>query len=168
MKHKHYKLGLLLLFGVVSSGVRSQTMYVRTTAGEISSFPIETIGKLTFPSGNLLVSNTAGPNAAFGLSDLRKITFNAALGTTQQQVSTARAFYVYPNPARDLLRIGSNENALLVTQIAVISLEGRLLLQQNQQGSTDKTLDVSGLPSGLYICKIASSSETQTIKFLKQ
>ena len=168
MKNLHYKLSLLLLFGVVSSGVNAQTMYVQTNLGEISSFPIETIGKLTFPSGNLLVSNTTIPNATLGLADVRKITFNAALSTTQQQVSPARFFYIYPNPVRDLLRIGSNDNALLVSEIAIISLDGRLLSQQNQQGTTGNTIDVSALPSGLYLCKVTSGSEIQTIKFLKQ
>lgn len=168
MKHQHYKLGLLLLFGLVDSGVRSQTMYVQTNLGEISSFPIESIGKLTFPSGNLLVSNTNNPNATFGLSEMRKITFNAALSTAQQQVSLARAFYVYPNPARELLQIGSNDKTLLVIKIAVFSLEGRLLIQQNQNNAADNTIDISALPTGFYLCKVTSGSATQAIKFLKQ
>ncbi len=157
MKHQHLELSLLFLFAVVSSGVRAQNMHVWTNSQGISPYPIETISKLTFPDGNLLVSNPLIPNATFGLSEVRKITFNAALGTAQQQqqqqqqVSLARAFYVYPNPVRDLLHIGSNNNALLASQIAIISLEGRLLLQQNQRSAAHKTINVSALPSGLYL-----------------
>lgn len=168
MKRQQYKLLLLVLFGVLNSIVNGQTMYVRTNSQDISTFPIETIGKLTFASGNLLVSNTTIPNATFGLVDVRKITFSAALSTVQQQVSLARAFYVYPNPVRELLQIGTNDNTLLVKQIAVISLEGRLLLQQNLPSGADKTINVSALPAGLYLCKVTSGSQTQTIKFLKK
>lgn len=164
---QHHKLSLLLFFALVSSSVRAQTMYVRTNSQGISSYPIETIGKLTFPSGNLLVTNTTGSNATIGLSDVRKITFNAALGTTQQQASPSSAFYLYPNPTGNEVHIGSRDEALLASEISVVSIEGRLLLQQNQQDSAG-TIDVSALPSGLYLCKITSGSQTQTIKFLKQ
>ncbi len=168
MKKIHYKLSLLLLFSMVNFNVQAQNMYMRPTTGTFSTFPIESIGKLTFNNGNLLVTNSTGPNASFAIADLRYLTFNAALSTTEQVPKSARSFYAYPNPVSNFLNLSTADSSVLVGSIQVISVEGRLLLQQNEQPSSSKTIDVSALPQGLYLCKVTSGNLTQTIKFLKQ
>jgi hypothetical protein len=55
-----------------------------------------------------------------------------------------------------------------VSQIQILSLEGRLLMQQKPANITAPQVDISALPQGMYLCKITNGNQQQTLKFLKQ
>jgi hypothetical protein len=50
-----------------------------------------------------------------------------------------------------------------ITHLEIISLEGRVLMEQNSP-----QVEIVSLPTGMYFCRIISNNKTQTIKFLKQ
>ena len=161
MKTKNFMA--LFLFGVAISGLKAQTMYVRPNTGAQSSYSIANIKKLTFSSGNLLVTNTIGANGTFALSGLRYLNFtDLTLGTATQEL-IKDSFYVYPNPVTTVLNITNEDTTQTISHLEIISIEGRVVIAQNSP-----QVAVAALPQGMYFCRITAKNQTQTIKFLKQ
>jgi hypothetical protein len=158
MKKIHIALILFLCFGV-----KAQTMFVRPITGTQSFYPVSDIQKLTFENGNLNVNNTNGASGTFALAGNRYINFtDLTLGTVSQQV-VKNSFYVYPNPTTTVLNIANDDTSQTITNLEIISLEGRVLMKQNTS-----QVDIASLPIGLYFCKITTNNISQIIKFLKQ
>ncbi len=68
---------------------------------------------------------------------------------------------VYPNPAKNLIKISSNNDVLNIT---ITDISGNVLLKQNQAQS----LDISGLPAGIYLIKIRTNDGIFTRKIIKE
>ena len=160
---KSKKIGFLLLFGLAFISSKAQTMYVRPITGAQSAYPVANIQKLTLSGGNLLVTNTTGGNGTFALSGNRYINFtDLTLGTTSHTL-VKNSFYVYPNPTSTILNIVNDDLSQTITHLEIISLEGRVLIEENSP-----QVEIASLPTGIYFCRITSNNKTQTIKFLKQ
>jgi len=148
--------------------IQAQTMYVRPKVGSQTSYVVANIQKLTFENGNLIVTNTTGPSGTFALADNRYINFTDLTLETNNPVSVESKFYVYPNPSSQWLNISGSNTLQSVSQIEILSLEGRLLMQQKPADESAPQVDISALPQGMYLCKITSDNQQQTLKFLKQ
>ncbi len=160
---KPKKLIALFLFGFAISGLKAQTMYVRPISGLQTSYTIANIKKLTFFDGNLVVANTTGGDDTFPLSGNRYLNFtDLTLGTSTQEL-VKNSFYVFPNPVTNVLNITNQDPTQILSHLEIISLEGRVLMQQNTT-----QVAVTSLPQGMYFCRITTNNQTQTIKFLKQ
>lgn len=169
MKHQQVKICLVLLFGLAISGLQAQKMYLRKTNGTQTDFALTSIKKITFSSGNLVVSSTTGADASYSLLELWSLNFkdlNLGVDHLKQQ---PQAILLYPNPVTDVLHLSRTDTSQPLTFLEIISLEGRVLQQKdlntiNQFGP----ISVTELPQGLYFCKISTATSTQTIKFIKQ
>jgi hypothetical protein len=147
--------------------INAQTMFVRPITGSQTTYPVADIHKLTFENGNMLVTNSTGGSGTFALSELRYVSFaDSNLGITNPELATNK-FYAYPNPASQMLNILGSNTTQRVHNIEILSVEGRLLMQQKPTNDVPQ-VDVSVLPLGMYLCKITNGSQQQTIKFLKQ
>ena len=149
--------------------VNAQTMYVRPITGNQSTYPVAGIQKLTFDNGNMLVTNKSGANGTHALSGLRYLNFaDLTLQTSIPEMATNK-FYAYPNPASHMLNIAGSNPMQRVENIQILSLEGRLLMQQKPVNESAPQIDISALPQGMYLCKISNqNNQQQTLKFLKQ
>ena len=148
--------------------INAQTMFVRPIAGSQTTYPVADIQKLTFENGNMLVTNNTVASGTFALSGLRYVSFtDFNLGTTNPELATNK-FYAYPNPASHILNIAGSNTLQLFSLIEILSLEGRLLMQQKPANTTATQVDISALPQGMYLCKITNGNQQQTLKFLKQ
>ena len=146
----------------------AQTMFVRPIAGSQTTYPVADIQKLTFDNGNMLVTNNTGASGGFALSGLRYVSFtDFNLGTTNPELATNK-FYAYPNPASHILNISGSNAMQRVSQIEILSFEGRLLMQQKPANESAPQVDISALPQGMYLCRITNGNQQQTLKFLKQ
>jgi hypothetical protein len=165
---KSIKLSLLLLFGIAFMGVHAQNMYVMPMAGTQSVYAIANIQKITFSGGNMLVTNSTGSNGTFALADNRYVKFaNFPLEVAANDMANNR-FFVYPNPVGSVLNIANYNTTQTISQLAIYSMDGRLLLTQNAFTGNNPQVEVSQLPAGTYLCKIMAGTQTQTIQFLKQ
>jgi hypothetical protein len=70
------KLIALLLLGQLFTAVYAQTMIVRPTSGASTAYSVANIRKLTFSSGNLVVTSTTGSEGIFSLAGNRSIVFS--------------------------------------------------------------------------------------------
>ena len=160
---KEIKFILLLLFGLTFLGANAQTMNMRPIVGTQTAYPVSDIQKLTFNNNSLIVSNINGAIGTFALADNRYVNFtDLTLGTAPNQI-IKNSFYVYPNPTATVLNIANADTSQTISHLEIISLEGRVLMEQN----APQVVLVS-LPQGMYFCRITSNNKTQTIKFLKQ
>jgi len=152
---------LLCLLAVINS--KAQTMYVRPVTGTQSAYSVANIQKLTFSGGNLLVNNTTGGNGTYALGGNRYINFTDLTLGTVSHLEVKNSFYVYPNPTSIILNVVNDNLSLSITHLEIISLEGRVLIEQNSP-----QVEIASLPTGIYFCRITSNNKNQTIKFLKQ
>jgi hypothetical protein len=121
----------LCLFLVLAYSITAaQTMHVRTMEGSQSNYPFAEIQKLTFDNGNMLVTKTSGISDNFTLSELRYVNFtDGSMGTISSELATDK-FYAYHNPANYILNILASNAMQRVSQIKIMSSEGRLLMQE--------------------------------------
>ncbi len=154
---------ILFFFGLAFVSIKAQTMYVRPIIGAQTAYPVSNIQKLTFSGGNLVVTNSTGGNGTFALSGNRYLNFTDLTLATPTHELVKNSFYVYPNPVTTVLNITNQDPSQTISHLEIISLEGRVVLEQNTP-----QVAVASLPRGMYFCKITSNNQTQTIKFLKQ
>ncbi len=74
---------------------------------------------------------------------------------------------VYPNPVKDVLtvRLGrSNSNVAVI----ISDLNGRVVLERKLTNTTEQSLDVSMLSTGMYVAKLMSERATKVVKLTVQ
>jgi len=85
----------------------------------------------------------------FEYSEVKRLKLSDALGSV----------YIYPNPAENVLNITAED----FVSVRIIGLNGKTLL--NNQSA--KSIDLSGIPSGIYLAEIKTLRGTEFKKFLK-
>ncbi|GLR18702.1 cellulase family glycosylhydrolase [Portibacter lacus] len=63
---------------------------------------------------------------------------------------------IYPNPVRDVLEIKAEVRKLLNADIQIYNPEGTLLLSLGNNFEKEKSINLSGFPSGIYFLKVGS------------
>ena len=71
---------------------------------------------------------------------------------------------VYPNPANDVINIGSNDTQ--ISEVILYDILGTKVLSQNEL--SNNRLDISGLTSGVYFMKIGANGNSITRKIIKK
>jgi hypothetical protein len=69
---------------------------------------------------------------------------------------------VYPNPARNVLKIESSSD-LRNTQYQILDLTGNIVLEAALEGKNE--INVSALPNGIYVLHLVSAKFTTSRKF---
>lgn len=70
----------------------------------------------------------------------------------------ATALKLFPNPASHLVQIRSGDR---IDNIRVYSLDGSLIYTQSANGSTQWSMDLSGVSKGIYILEVISNHKTK-------
>lgn len=100
-----------------------------------------------------------------GLSYDLKLTVRTPVAVT---TPSDKALKLYPNPASDRLYLKFIAAEPQTIKVSIFSLDGKLQLQAIQPiGANHNTvsLDVSQLPSGVYLCKIITNERIRVQKF---
>ena len=173
MRHKKATLlSVMLLLGIGLTTLQAQnTLYVKNKAGTTTSTLLSAIRKVTFPSGNLILTKTDGTTSTFGLGDIRYLslinyTANAKV-VADLQLSKLR---VFPNPVNNEMQINYVSNNTEPLQLGIYDLQGKVLYHEiiySQIGTNNTKLYLSQLPNGLYLCRLQGKDKFETIKFIK-
>ena len=152
MKKTPLKWTLCLAALLWATGGMAQTKVTLTfqnaTTQEIE---VNAFGKIYFSNDYMYIDDGTTVPYSFAVSDIRKMTFDEVLGVND---ITTESFKVYPNPVHNELYIRSDDFQPHPYQL--FSTDGRLLLQgESREGDP---VNVSDLPTGLYILKINNSS----------
>ena len=72
----------------------------------------------------------------------------------------------YPNPANEVLNITLNEDA---ANVAIMTVDGKVVVNSNEVNTTNVTVDVSGLAAGSYIYEVTTKDGRKVRNsFMKQ
>jgi len=154
------------------------------------------INRITFANmGNINGANTADirlykrASNAFARSDWNETATATDLNTSAQSITfdnpgiqsfsqfylasvnalevpfASDELHVYPNPVRDRLHIRFTGPARNFT-VEITGLQGQVLLHRSYEASA-AAIDLSRLPAGMYLMKIVSGQQSQTIKLIK-
>lgn len=82
------------------------------------------------------------------------------MGTASVQENNIEGLKVYPNPASGLVNIVSNENG--TKEISIFNMLGKKVLET----STQETINVSNLNSGIYIMNITQDGKKSSSKLV--
>lgn len=96
---------------------------------------------------------------AFNYSDELTLEDATMIGVPEIEASNIS---VYPNPVNNAFSIVSDD--VEIESISVFSIDGKEVIQQNVVGN--KTVDVSGLESGVYLLKLKSFDQVFTKKII--
>ena len=152
MKKTTLKWALCLAALLWVSGGMAQTKVTLTFQNaSTQEIEVSAYGKIYFSNDYMYIDDGTAVPYSFAVSDIRKMTF--AEGTGIEDIVT-ETFKVYPNPVHNELYISSDDFQPHPYQL--FSTDGRLLMQgESQEGNP---VNVSDLPTGLYILKINNSS----------
>lgn len=84
-------------------------------------------------------------------------------GLPSMRTLESAGFEVFPNPATNSVSISLSQKA--DAQIALVDLQGRTVRSQSfEEGAKTVTIDLSGVPAGLYFLNIVNGSESTSVK----
>ena len=159
--------------------------------GQTRFCPTETIRLLSegVPSGGVYIgSGITGTNfsasaagqgtyiiyysytALNGCSNLAKDTLivNACVGV--EELENNLGLNVYPNPNSGLFTLEINASSDINAHISVTSIDGRLVYEDNAEGTVlvTKSINISELANGIYYLTVSTKDAKRTYKVLKQ
>lgn len=169
MRRKRLKLSAVILLGLGLTGLQAQTMQFKETSGLQIAYSLNTISKLSFASGNVIVQKTSGSMDLHALANLRYMIFtDSTTGLSETEQTTAEV-NVFPNPVDDVLNIQLSSPATSSGTIEIITMEGKIV-RYHVINSKDTfcRINVINLPKGMYICRVNNETNFKTTKFIKQ
>lgn len=115
---------------------------------------------ITAPGANGVVtfSNATDPENA----PILNITYGPEPVSVNENVIAENNLLVFPNPAKDFIRIAMKENKPLTVELTDVS--GRMVMQTKTTG----LLDVSNLQSGVYLLKVSDDRKVVAGKVIKE
>lgn len=169
MRHKKLKLSILLLLGLGLTGLQAQTMYVKERSGTQTAYTLSNIQKLSFSSGNLIVTKTDHSSGVYALSNLRYLNFSDVSTDLQENLPVQNQMLkVYPNPVGDILNIDLSRMSATEGTLSILNSEGKTVLSRQVNNEGVISLNISSLPKGIYLCQYANTTEIKTVKIIKQ
>ena len=133
---------------------QSVTFNIVKTDGTTVQYVMSSDAKIYYSDTQLFLDND-GTTVSYNLSELRKAyftTFDNTNGIDNQQLA------IYPNPAKDVLRI---ENIANNQEVTIYSINGAALKRVVVSG--DSEINISELRPGMYIL----SAGNMFSKFIK-
>ncbi|MDO5759753.1 MAG: T9SS type A sorting domain-containing protein [Bacteroidota bacterium] len=152
----------LCIFGYIETFAQNVLVVEKTDQTE-ETFDLGSNGSVSFivaseqnPACINIVDNE-GVFLYISIDDIQKIYFKNTLSLND--LSIENEIFVYPNPAKDYLKIFDNSPSK--KQISLYSLDGKLILQSSVVNN--ESVDISFLEKGIYLLKCNG----QTFKFSK-
>jgi hypothetical protein len=84
-------------------------------------------------------------------------------GITSIEKKKIESWKVYPNPTNDILMISGITKK---TQYSLFNINGQLIVSGNIE--QNEKIDMSDFPSGLYIIKLKSESNSVSLRIIKE
>lgn len=131
-----------LLFAALLSTLQSQSYkFVAMDTYYDASIPIDSI---------LVHDMNTGEDEMFFTDSIYLATITSVIDNSYES-----ALKLYPNPVEDILNLSSNSSDIIITDIS-----GRVHFKSSIVLSGNITLDVAGLPQGIYAIRSGNHSQT--------
>jgi len=164
------KMTVFFAFLLINAVVNAQkTMIVKEKSGTITSFTLNNIDKITFPTGNVKVQCINSTFNTFILNNVQHLNFSIPTGITDLMNSELK-LNLFPNPANNQISLQYNASKSEYTTIFIFDIQGKLVYKKivkSNQGSNTEIIPVDNLQTGLFYCRLQSGSEIVCSKFIK-
>lgn len=169
MTHKMLKISLFVLSLSGLTSIQAQNLYIKPKDNAQLFIELNNIQKLTFSQGKVVAHKYNSGIDTFNLNELRFLSFqNYLTAIDERKTKTANNYFsAYPVPANDWLYVDLRKNENPNGFISILSLDGKILKTSNSNSEVIVKLNISNLPTGVYICQFSNNLEIQTIKFIK-
>ena len=156
-----------ILLYLTGAELNAQTMYLKTSAGLLTSIPFSNIEKIVYSNGSMIINESGGgTNQSISLSDIKLQSYIDWDLATGFKPFTKQSFELVlsPNPVRDLLSVNLQNRMIGDGKIEIIGTDGKLY----QSKAATSELNVSRLKRGVYICRLIADDVVLFKKFIKQ
>ncbi len=165
-------LCVVFLLSIGFSSLKAQNaLCVKEKSGTQTSFTLNGLRKLTFPTGSMMVNKTDGSTSTYTFSAIRSLTFSNLVNNVSPIVKKERGnLTLYPNPVIDQLQMSYETLKDGNVLVEIIDFQGRILHRQTiscQEGTNQATISVAQLQKGLYLFRLQNRKNIETIKFIK-
>jgi len=173
-KNKFTHIILVLLTMLCSLGLKAQSVNLSFTDGSSTSYILEDVRKITFDADVMNLHLFDGSVYAWNVSTIGYFDYNDNSVNIEEVLSLVNSWDVaiYPNPTNNLLNLRYILPKDDIITITLYNLQGKMLVEKQfgKQliGEIQETIDLTPLPAGTYICKIAGQENTITKKVMKQ
>lgn len=82
---------------------------------------------------------------------------------SNEEFTATNALKVFPNPVNDVLNLSYDSE---ITSVALYNLMGQEVLVKTF-GASEASLNIAHLPAGAYLVRVATGSQVQTVKIIK-
>jgi len=165
MQYLKSALSILLIFGYGLSEGYTQTIFINQIENSQTSFLLSNIRKISFSNDNLSVTDN-NTLSDINLNSIKSIDFLNETKINENALHNL-SFGVYPNPVSEFLYFELSGFSDKEATISIIKIDGQLMLSQKAANLNPIKIDVTSLPTGLYLCYYKSESENLTFKIIK-
>ena len=171
MMRKRLRLGAALVAGLGLMHVHAQTMYVKESGGTETPYSLSEIRKMRFSSGRLDITGAGGDDEAYILRHLRYLRFRQftmGIGDPERGGDGGRSLTGGLNPVSNVLLVDLSGAVSPNGAVSILNLAGRVIKSREVTGTGVFSMDMAGLPEGVYVCQYKSASEARTMRIVKQ
>jgi hypothetical protein len=135
---------------------KGQALIVAGTNGSITNITLSNVESIVFKNNNLVVHDTDCGDEYFSIFYTDYLTLDGTIDVSD--VATSKdALTIYPNPATDYVRVKCNSEGS--AQLVIYDAIGQVVMTK-QVSQQMNTMDVSTLPSGLYLFSLNNQTST--------
>lgn len=171
-RKSHFKKGVLatlLLASLNIISLQAQSLYLMKNDQSLLEYTTSSPKSLSFSNGKFIIKDK-GTTHEISLSEIRYISFenNSLVTDISAKSSKANLMSCYPNPADNELNLELS-NATGDISIEILSTSGQIVLKDESPFTNNlHTINVSGLESGIYLCKATTEENIKMTSFIKQ
>lgn len=116
-----------------------------------------------------IVNVTDGGNALY-IDSLKLGAFDfATLSSSVHDLEEQNTLFLFPNPAQTALTVKlAADNSQHISEVEITNLFGKTIQQLKNLNTSETTVNISQLPSGVYFVFIKSNRNFIQLKFIKQ
>lgn len=147
---------VLLVFALCGLNAQSYVLKIQMNDETEILWEAEQLRNIYFDNDStmIVVENGTDYTYSYNILKVKKIYFQS--GESLNEMGLEQMAFVYPNPAKDNIRIIGVKNQ----DVEIFSADGKLVMNVKYDG---KDVDISSLQQGLYLIK----TNGQTLKFNK-
>ena len=152
---RRFLITIVIMVGMMYPALAQNAAFnIVKTDGTTASYAMSTSSKIYYSDTQLFI-NSNGETISFDLSSLRKAYFSEIQDVNEIE---NQQFAIYPNPAKDVLRINNiSDNQ----EVIIYSINGAVV--KRDMVSEDAAINISDLRAGLYIIGVGNEFS----KFIK-
>ena len=159
---------IVVLFIVCAGKLQGQSLYVNEKDGTQSSYSLESIAKIRFVPGKLIVSQKNSIEIVYTFSTLQYLSFrDFSSGLIREGVDSNLFVNLYPNPVFSKLILDFYDQIISKGSIQFYDLKGQMQYSQKIADVNTVRINIDFLSPGIYICLLTYNSQSRAFKIIK-